>query len=170
MMGMLFSIGMAAAEFAQDVAIEASGNTVDEEQDYGSSSCGVVEAATAFMYRTSLMIGSSMVGVDIGGPAAQGMMEAIEVVIEDPVAAIEAAEVGCHSNADCPSGFACVFSPGAEAGTCIKLGEIGVRIVGVIDGVTCAFCLSQIGRTGALDSMPIPPFHKYCRCSLEYLE
>lgn len=77
---------------------------------------------------------------------------------------------GCRTNSDCPEGYVCVFSPGAEEGTCIKIGDIGVRIVGIIDGVTCAYCMTQIGRTGVLDSIPLPPFHKYCRCSLEYLE
>lgn len=170
LMGLMFSIGIACAEFAQEVMqeMEAGGNTVDEGQYYGSDS--MESEAAGLMHQTSLMIGLWAAGVDLSSPPAQEMAEAIEEVFDEPEAAFVAAELGCHSNSDCPSGFACVFSPGAEEGTCIKIGEIGVRIVGVIDGVTCAYCMTQIGRTGALDSMPIPPFHKHCRCSLEYLE
>lgn len=167
LMALMWNIGLESMEFMQD--INAGGNTVDEEQDYGYSSSGMVEA-TAFMYGTSLMLSAAMAGINLGGPAVTGMMEAIEEVLEDPVSAIVAAKVGCHSNADCPQGLACVFSPGAEEGTCILLGEVGVRIVGVIDDKTCDFCLGMIGTTGALDSIPLPPFHKYCRCTLEYLE
>jgi hypothetical protein len=165
LMGMLWSIGLACAEAMQDM--DAAGNSVDEGQDYGDD---IASAAVGLMAQTSLMIGLWIAGIDPSSPPAQEMKKAIEVITEDPVAVITALEIECRSNSDCLEGFVCVFSPGADGGTCIPIGDIGVRIAGVIDDKTCPYCRALIGRTGALDSMPIPPFHKYCRCWLEYLE
>ena len=75
----------------------------------------------------------------------------------------------CFSDDDCPPGFVCSFSSGLDKGTCIKRGEIGIRIRGLIDSKTCPHCLSMIGRTGTIDSLPLPPYHKHCRCSYDYL-
>ena len=75
----------------------------------------------------------------------------------------------CFSDDDCPPGFVCSFSSGLDKGTCIKRGEIGIRIRGEIDSKTCPHCLSMIGRTGTIDSLPLPPYHKHCRCSYDYL-
>ncbi len=97
----------------------------------------------------------------------------VEAAIEEKKAAGEdviiSPEQGCLSNIDCLPGSICVFPEGAENGICILRGEVGVRIVGVIDSKTCPLCLSLIGIKGTLDSLPIPPYHKHCRCSFEYL-
>jgi len=165
-MGMMFAIGMLSVETIQKMAedIETGGSSLDGGEEELS------ETASALMYGVSLMMGLTMVGADPSGPAAQSMMEAAELVLEDPEGVVEAAEVECLSSSDCPPEWACVFSAGSEKGTCIRCGDIGVRIVGVIDSKTCAYCLSMIGRTGSLDSLLIPPYHKHCRCSVEYTE
>jgi hypothetical protein len=168
MMGLMYSIGVASVEYMQDQTIEDDGNSVDEGQESGGSSTGA--QGSAFMVGTAVRIGAWGSGVDPSAPAVEAVVEAVEKVYEEPEAAIVAAEIGCLSSSDCPPGFACVFSPGKEEGTCILVNDIGVRIVGIIDSVTCPYCLSMIGRTGTLDTIPIPPFHKHCRCSLEYSE
>jgi hypothetical protein len=164
----MYSIGVASVEYMQDQTIEDDGNSVDEGQESGGNSTEAQGAA--LMFGAAVRIGAAAAGADPFGPAVTATVAAAEEVYEDPEAAIVAAEIGCLSNSDCPPGFACVFSPGGEEGTCILVNDIGVRIVGIIDSVTCPYCLSMIGRTGTLDSIPIPPFHKHCRCSLEYSE
>jgi hypothetical protein len=98
---------------------------------------------------------------------AEAFVEEKEAAGEDVIAP---PEQGCLSNIDCHPDFICVFPKGADKGTCIPRGEVGVRIVGTMDSKTCAFCLGMIGMTGNIDSLPLPPYHKHCRCSFEYLE
>jgi len=97
----------------------------------------------------------------------------VEAFVEEKQAAgevtIASIDPGCLSDIDCFPGFMCVFPQGSEEGSCVPRGDVGVRIVGVIDSKTCPYCLSMIGITGTLDSVPIPPYHKHCRCSFEYL-
>jgi hypothetical protein len=97
-------------------------------------------------------------------------VEALPSILDPPVPIeIEIVEKGeCSSDSDCPSGQMCVFSPGAEAGTCLPTDQ-KVVIRGVSDEKTCSFCQSQIGRVGTLDSIVLPPYHKYCRCWWEYI-
>lgn len=168
MMGLMFGMAVASVEYLQDQTIEDDGNSVDEGQESGGSSTEA--GAAASMFGAAVSVGAAAAGADPFGPAVTAVVAAAEEVYEEPVAAIVVAKVGCLSNSDCPPGFACVFSPGEEEGTCILVGDIGVRIVGVIDSKTCNYCKTMIGRTGTLDTIPIPPFHKHCRCSLEYSE
>ena len=173
MMAMMFSVSQLCYEAALDIqAMEESGNSMDDDdydESYYGEGGGTSAILAGLMAQTALAIGSTVAGVDPAGPATQSMSEAIEEVYEDPDAAIMAAEVGCLSNSDCPPEWVCVFSPRTEKGTCVKRGDIAVQIAGVIDERTCDYCRSQIGRVGSLASMDLPPYHKHCRCTVEYL-
>jgi hypothetical protein len=120
---------------------------------------------------------SSVVQVEGGTEVYPGggfEKEEVEAFIEEKKAAgeevIAPPEQGCLSNIDCLPDFICVFPKGSETGTCLPRGDVGVRIVGVIDSKTCPYCRGMIGTMGNIDSVPLPPYHKHCRCSFEYLE
>lgn len=85
------------------------------------------------------------------------------------VAAPEAEELR-NSDSDCPPGQVCAYaSPGAEAGKCVACEETTVVIHGILDEKTCSYCRSQIGAIRSIDSVNLPPFHKYCRCWVDYV-
>ena len=69
----------------------------------------------------------------------------------------------CRNHSDCQSGFYCVDE------NCVSTSEVSALITGIVDGKTCPFCRSMIGRIGSLDSISLPPYHKHCRCTVEYL-
>jgi Cys-rich repeat protein len=75
----------------------------------------------------------------------------------------------CYQHSDCPLGQICSFEQGYKRGVCISVKELPIAISGVLDDRTCPYCRSQIGKTGFLDMISLPPYHKHCRCSWRFI-
>lgn len=85
-------------------------------------------------------------------------------------AAYAAHATRCYNNKHCPPGHICSFERGdRRKGVCISVKELPIVISGVLDERTCSYCRSQIGKTGFLDMISLPPYHKHCRCSWRFL-